>query len=134
MVDLLSRAPDDRRRAFEAVGSSLKDLAGMPLKVRRAFGGALRAAQNGAFPEDSRPFGEGLPREIMKLVENQDGDTYRAAYVIAFPECVYLLHAFKKKASSGKETPQPDKQTIEARFKAAKLHYEQNYRSKGGDQ
>jgi phage-related protein len=105
----------------------------MPLEVRRAFGGALRAAQNGAFPEDSRPFGEGLPREVMKLVENHDGDTYRAAYVIAFPECVYLLHAFKKKASSGKGTPRPDKATIEARLRAARLHYEQSYRAKRGD-
>lgn len=69
----------------------------------------------------------------MKLVEDHDGDTYRAAYVIAFPECLYLLHVFKKKASSGKSTPRPDKQTIEARFKAAKAHYEQNYRSRGGD-
>ena len=39
----------------------------------------------------------------MKLAEDFDSDTYRAAYVADFPECVYLLHAFKKKSTSGSE-------------------------------
>jgi phage-related protein len=121
-----------RERDFHEIGSSLKDLAEMPLEIRRSFGRALRAAQNGAYPEDSRPFGEGLDREIMKLVEKLEGETYRAAYVIAFPECVYLLHVFQKKSASGKATPRPDKVTIEARWKAAKEHYRQNYGSKEG--
>lgn len=94
----------------------------MPLEIRRSFGRALRAAQNGEFPEDSRPFGEGLDRAIMKLAENLNGDTYRAAYVIRFPECVYLLHVFQKKSASGIATPRPDKATIEARWQAAKQH------------
>lgn len=51
------------KRAFEVVGSALKDLRAMPMEIRQTFGGALGAAQNGAFPENSRPFGEGLPRE-----------------------------------------------------------------------
>lgn len=121
-----------RERDFHEIGSSLKDLAEMPLEVRRSFGRALRAAQNGAYPEDSRPFGEGLDRDIMKLVERLEGETYRAAYVIAFPECVYLLHVFHKKSVSGKATPRPDKATIEARWKAAKEHYRLNYGLKDG--
>lgn len=79
----------------------------MPVEIRREFGRALRAAQNGAYPEDSRPFGEGLPREVLKLIESHHGDTYRAAFVIAFPECVYLLHVFKKKSASGRQPPNP---------------------------
>lgn len=80
----------------------------MPQAVRRAFGGALRFAQLGGFPEGCRPFGEGLPREILKLVEDHEGDTYRAAFVLAFKECVYLLHVFKKKSVSARATPRPD--------------------------
>lgn len=49
------------------------------------------------------------PREVMKLVEDYDGDTYRAAYTISFAKAVYVLHVFKKKAKSGIGTPQPDK-------------------------
>jgi hypothetical protein len=42
----------------------------MPQAIRRSFGGAFRFAQLGGYPEGCRPFGEGLPREILKLVED----------------------------------------------------------------
>ena len=67
----------------------------------------------------------------MKLVEVHDSDTYRAAYVAEFPECVYLLHVFKKKSTSGIGTPQRDLNTIELRFRAAREHYRRHY-EKGG--
>jgi phage-related protein len=114
-------------RPLFAMGGSLQDLNEMPLEIRRAFGRAIRSAQNGEYPEDSRPFGEGLPREVLKLAERHDGDTYRAAIVIEFPECVYLLHVFKKKSSSGKATPKPAIETIRIRLKAAKAHYLETY-------
>lgn len=117
----------DELRPLISIGSSLDDLGEMPLEIRRTFGRALRAAQNGTYPEDTRPFGEGLPREVLKLIESYDGDTYRAAYVVAFPECVYLLHVFKKKSSSGKATPKPVIDTIRARWTAAREHHPTHY-------
>ncbi len=68
----------------------------------------------------------------MKMTERFDGETYRAAYVIEFPQCVYLLHVFQKKSSSGKATPKPDKDTILARWKAAKQHHRDTYGPQGG--
>ncbi|MBW3570470.1 MAG: type II toxin-antitoxin system RelE/ParE family toxin [Gemmatimonadetes bacterium] len=118
---------DHTRRPLIALGASLDDLGEMPIEIRRAFGRAIRVAQYGAFPEDSRPFGEGLPREVLKLIESHHGDTYRAAVVVEFPECVYLLHVFKKKASSGKATPKPVLDTIRARWSAAKEHHRITY-------
>jgi phage-related protein len=44
----------------------------------------------------ARPFGEGLPHTVMKLTEDDDGDTHRAAYTVAFPRAVYVLHVFQK--------------------------------------
>lgn len=76
---------------------------------------------------DSRPFGEGLPREVLKLVERYDGDTYRAAFVVEFPECVFLLHVFKKKSASGHATPKPEIETIRGRLKTARAHYRSIY-------
>lgn len=114
-------------RNFHAVGSSLKDLSQMPREIRSAFGGGLRLAQRGVRPDGCRRFGEGLPRDILKLVEDHSGDTYRAAFVMRFKECVYLLHVFKKKSTSGKATPRPDKATILARWKAAQKDNRQRY-------
>ncbi len=63
----------------------------------------------------------------MKLVEDFDGDTFRAAYTVSFPEAVYVLHVFKKKSSSGIGTPRPDKDLIKARLAAAREHYRRIY-------
>lgn len=112
-----------RPKKLIGVGSSLRDLHEMPKEVRSAFGNALWMAQLGSHPAESRRFGEGLPREVLKLVENHAGDTYRAAFVADFPECIYLLHVFKKKSASGIATPKPMIDTIRSRLAAAREHY-----------
>lgn len=93
-----------------------------------AFGGALRMAQLGERPEDARPFGEGLPRQIMKIVKRLDGDTYRMAFSWALPGAVYLLDVFKKKSTSRRATPKPDLSRILGRWKDAQIHNEEFYR------
>ena len=102
----------------------------MPDEVKDVFGTALLDAQYGDHPEGARPFGEGLPREILKLVEDTDGNTYRAAYTITFPEVVYVLDVFMKKSKSGIKTPQADKDRVLARYKAAQQHYAEQYRNR----
>jgi phage-related protein len=75
---------EPERKTLFFVGSSQRDLQGMPEDVKDVFGSALLDAQYGDTPYGARPFGEGLPRQIMKLVDDHDGDTYRAAYTVAF--------------------------------------------------
>jgi phage-related protein len=120
------------RKPLHFMGSSRKDLRDMPEDVGDAFGAAFLDAQYGDLPEGARRFGEGLPREVMKLVEDDDGDTYRAAYTVAFPRAVYVLHVFKKKSKSGISTPEHEKQTVRTRLKSAEEHYRLHYRQ--GDQ
>jgi phage-related protein len=115
------------RRPLHFVASSLKDLRGVPEPVQDVFGSALLDAQYGDRPEGARPFGEGLPRNIWKLVEDFDGDTFRAAYTAVFPRAVYVLHVFKKKARSGIATPRPDVDRIRHRFTIAQAHYRRTY-------
>jgi phage-related protein len=118
---------DQRRKPIHFIGSSKKDLREMPDDVQDVFGSALLDAQYGDVPYGARAFGEGVPREVMKLVEDFDGDTYRAAYTVWFAEAVYVLHVFKKKAKAGIGTPQPDKELIRTRLRAAAEHYERTY-------
>ena len=82
------------------VGGSKKSLDGLPEDVKDVFGSALLDVQYGETPEGAKPFGEGLPHEIWKIVEDYDGDTYRAVYTAAFPAVVYVLDAFVKKSKS----------------------------------
>lgn len=113
------------------VGSSLKDLRALPEEVKDVFGSALLDAQYGDHPEGARPFGEGAPGSVMKLVEDHDGETYRAAYTVHSEKCVYVLHVFQKKSKSGKATPKQDIALVKARFKSAKEHYEKHFTKDG---
>jgi phage-related protein len=115
------------RKPLHFVGSCKKDLRGMPEEVQDVFGAALLDAQYGDHPEGARPFGEGVPREVLKLVEDYDGDTFRAAYTVSLPKAVYVLHVFKKKAASGIATPRPNKDLIRNRLATAQEHYRRTY-------
>jgi phage-related protein len=115
------------RKPLHFIGSSQKDLKNLPDDVQDVFGSALLDTQYGDHPDGARPFSEGVSRNVMKLVEDYDGDTYRAAYTVAFKKAVYVLHVFKKKSKSGIGTPKSDIALIEARLKAAEDHYKRNY-------
>ena len=104
----------------------------MPEEVQDVFGSALLDAQYGDHPEGARPFGEGVPREVMKLVEDHDRDTYRAAYTVFYPGAVYVLHVFKKKSTRGMGTPRPDKELIRARLRVAERHHLETYAHREG--
>jgi phage-related protein len=120
------------RKPLKWVGSSRKNLAALPEDVQDVFGSALPDVQYGDTPGGVRPFGEGFPHEIWKIVEDFDGDTRRAVYTAAFPEVVYVLDAFMKKSKTGIKTPQADKDRVLARFKAAQQDYLAHHRRTGG--
>ena len=103
----------------------------MPEDVKDVFGSALLDVQYGDTPDRAKPFGEGLPHQIWKIVEDHDGDTYRAIYTATFAEVVYVLDVFMKKSKSGIKTPEPDKDRVRQRFRAAQQHHNDNY-GKGG--
>ena len=38
---------------------------------------------------------------VLEVVEDHDGDTYRAVYTVKLAGAVYVLHAFQKKSKTG---------------------------------
>ncbi len=120
-----------RRKPLHFVGSSARAIRDLPDDVQDVFGWALLDAQHGDVPEGARAFGEGTPREVMKLVEDHRGDTYRAAYTVSFESAVYVLHVFKKKSTAGIRTPRPDLELIRARLKVAAEHHRRTYGGRG---
>ena len=101
------------------VGSSYDDLLALPDEVRREVGYALYVAQSGDKADHAKPL-KGLGGGVLEVVEDYDGDTYRAVYTVRFESAVYVLHAFQKKSKRGIATPKKDLELIEARLKAAK--------------
>jgi phage-related protein len=101
------------------IGSSLKDLRRFPEVPRRAVGIALRAAQEGSKHPDAKPLRGFGGASVSEIVENFDGDTYRAVYAVRFTEAVYVLHCFQKKSKSGAATPKQDINLIQQRIRLA---------------
>lgn len=97
------------------MGSSLSDLIGMPEEVRAEFGHGLYLAQAGQRHVNAKPYGDSI-----ELIERFDGDTYRCVYTLEIDDDIYVLHSFQKKSTRGIAVPRQDKETIEARLKAAK--------------
>ncbi|NDV25797.1 type II toxin-antitoxin system RelE/ParE family toxin [Desulfovibrio sp. JC010] len=100
------------------VGSSRKDLLSQPHEVRQCVGYALHVVQNGRQPDNSKPFKQG-GAGVMEIVVNHDSDTFRTMYVAKLQKGIYVLHSFQKKSKSGKATPKPDIDKIQARYKEA---------------
>ncbi len=61
---------------------------------------------------------------VLEIVEDHDGETYRAVYTVRFAEVVYVLHAFQKKSKRGIATPLHEIEKVRVRLKWATEAYE----------
>ena len=100
------------------VGSAKKDLASLPEDVQDTFGYALHLAQAGGKHSRAKSLKGFKGAGVLEVVEDHQGDTYRAVYTVRYATAVYVLHCFQKKSTSGISTPKPDMDLIEARLKA----------------
>jgi phage-related protein len=116
-----------RLKLVEWIGSSLDDLKDLPEDVQQTIGYALYRAQCGERHPSVKPLKGFKGASVLEVVQDFDGDTYRAVYTIKFEEVVYVLHVFQKKSKRGIETPKQDIELIETRLKRAKEHYEKHY-------
>ena len=101
------------------MGNSRDNLRVFPEDVKDIMGFALRQAQQGGKHPCSKPLKGFSGAGVLEVVENHDGDTYRAVYTVRFKDKVYVLHAFQKKSKKGIQTPQKEMDVIKARLKRA---------------
>jgi phage-related protein len=111
------------------VGGSKEDLSGFPEDVRRRVGGALWEAQVGRKAPYAKPLKGYGGAGVLEIVDDFDGDTFRAVYTVRFARAVYVLHAFQKKSKRGSATPRAELDMIERRLKRAQEDYERWSRS-----
>jgi phage-related protein len=101
------------------------DLRRFPRRVRRTFGQALFDAQMGGKHPDAKPLKGFRGAGLLEVVEDHNGDTYRAVYTVQFAGVVYVLHAFQKKSKSGIKTPPEEIEKVRSRLKEAREDYAQ---------
>ena len=103
------------------VASSKKDLMAMPEEVQDTFGYALHLAQVGQKHPDTKPLKGFGSAGVLEVVEDFQGDAYRAVYTVRYAEAVYVVHCFQKKSTQGIATPKPDVELIKSRLKAIEV-------------
>lgn len=95
---------ETHHKPFKWIGSALDDLKEFPEDVQDVMGYALDVAQHGGKHPDAKPLRGFKGGGVLEVVDDFDGDTYRAVYTVKFAGFVYLLHAFQKKSKHGIST------------------------------
>jgi phage-related protein len=82
----------------------------------------LFLAQTGQHPPSAKPL-KGFGGGVVELVDDFDGQAWRAVYTVRFKTAIYVLHAFQKKSKQGIKTPQSDIELVRKRLKDAETDY-----------
>ena len=106
------------------VGTSKADLSSFPEDVRRRVGRALWDSQIGLKAPFAKPLKGFGGAGVLEVVDDFDGNTFRAVYTVRFAGVVYVLHAFQKKSTRGMSTPKPVLDLIERRLAKAHEDYQ----------
>ncbi|MFZ3323734.1 MAG: type II toxin-antitoxin system RelE/ParE family toxin [Usitatibacter sp.] len=115
-------ARSSKLRPLFWLGSTKSDLMALPASVIDTFGFGLYLAQIGTRHIQAKPLHGFGTAGVLEIVEDLQGNTYRAVYTVRFTTAVYVLHVFQKKSTHGIATPKPDMNLIKIRLKAAATH------------
>ena len=111
--------PQQTPKPLRWLASAKKNLIAMPRPVQRKVGFALYLAQMGEKHPTTNPLKGFGSAAVLEVIEDYQGDTYRAVYTVRLKRAVYVLHCFKKKSTKGAQTPRPDIELIRTRLRAA---------------
>ncbi len=101
------------------LGNSKKNILEFPEEVKKLIGDELQFIQFGGMPRDAKPF-KNVGSGVIEIAIKYDKEAYRCVQAVQLGECIYILHAFQKKAKKGISTPQKDIDMIKKRYKKAK--------------
>lgn len=101
------------------IGSAKEDLSSFPEEVKDSVGFALYIAQLGGKHASAKPLRGFGGAGILEIIDDFDGDTYRAVCTVRLAGRIYVLHAFQKRSKSGIKTPKAEISLIQSRLKRA---------------
>jgi phage-related protein len=97
----------------------------LPEPVQAEIGYALFFAQIGDKHLKTKPLKGFAGAGVLEVVDDYDGDTYRAVYTVRYREAVYVLHVFQMKAKRGIATPAKDLALVQRRLALAEARHRQ---------
>ena len=109
------------RKPLYWIGTAREDLQACPAPVQAVLGKALLVAQLGGISREAKRL-KGDLGGLVELVDDFDGDTYRAVYTAKLAGVIYVLHVFQKKSTHGIATPTRHLHLIKQRLAWAIAH------------
>lgn len=119
----MARTPAAGEKPVAWVGSAKRDFLAFPGSVKDEMGDALGVAQFGGKHPKVKPW-TGQGAGVFEIVDDDDGNAYRAVYVVRFREVIYVLHAVQKKSRKGIKTARGDVELVARRLKLALQDHE----------
>ncbi|MDZ4280012.1 MAG: type II toxin-antitoxin system RelE/ParE family toxin [Hydrogenophaga sp.] len=89
------------RKPIKWVSSAKRDLDAMPEDVKDVFGHAIDLAQAGGKHQDAKAMTGFGSAGVLEVVEDHQGDTYRAVYTVKFAGWVYVPGGHSKCSTYG---------------------------------
>jgi phage-related protein len=83
------------------------------------MGFALYRVQQGRKPAIARPLHGFGGAGVLEIVDDFDGDAYRAIYTVRLATAVYVRHVFQKKSKHGIATPRRELELVRVRLRQA---------------
>ena len=109
----------DKQKQIRWVGPALKEVRALPDTVRAVAGFGLYQAQHGNKHIDAKPLQGFGGAGVLEIVIDTSGNTFRVVYATRYPDAIYVLCAFQKKATRGKKTSERNIKLIRSRLKIA---------------
>jgi phage-related protein len=101
------------------MGSSKRNIQGVPKGAQKVVGDELQLIQFGGMPKDAKPF-KGVGSGVIEIALRYAGDAYRTVVAVQLGEKIYVLHDFQKKSKMGIATPRQGVELIKQRYAEAK--------------
>jgi phage-related protein len=101
------------------MASTRKDLSDSPDEVKDAIGYALFLLQSGQKPANAKPLKGFGGASVLEIVEDFDGNTWRAVYTVEIAGVIFVLDFFQKKSTKGISTPKHIIERIKKRRREA---------------
>ena len=112
------------------VGPTRAELRGLPDEVKDAVGSRSISRRWETYTH-AKPLKGFAGAGVLEVVENHDGDTYRAVYTVRLAGTVYVVHVFQKKSKRGIATPRKEIALIRDRLRRAELDHANRFVEEG---
>lgn len=126
----MSKPPS--RKPLKWVGSAKRDLDAMPDDVKDVFGYAIDLAEAGGKHMDAKPLSGFGSAGVLEVVEDFQGDTYRAVYTVRFGRLGVRSALLPEEVEERDQDATAGIDLIKMRLKAAETDFEASKKTSQG--